>query len=453
MSQPKLTSLKRRVLRAGGWTLAGHALGQMIRLGSNLVMTRLLVPEMFGVMAIAITVSIILVMLSDLGLQQNIVQSPRGDEPDFLDTAWFVQIARGVVLCILMLLLSAGLYFADLSGMLPPKSVYASPDLPLVIAVYSVSAIIYGFQSTKIATAYRNFDQRRVIQVGLISQLCGLIIMVIVGAMSRSIWALVVGALVSSSTTTLLSHMWMRGHVNRFRFEKEALRELIAFGKWVFASSALYVLTINGDKLLLGAFVEAEVMGFYIIAALFVSAISGTLGMLFSNVSLPAISEIARNDPERLREIYNKLCVPGDLILLFLTGFLFIAGHWLITLLYDPRYATAGNTLEILSLSLFAVRYEIARQAYLALGLPHYGTVMSAVRFISLCSLVPLFYYLVGTQGAIWGIALHSLAAVPIVYKFNAKLGLIDWRRESMTLVALPIGILLGLALNFILVR
>jgi hypothetical protein len=79
--------------------------------------------------------------------------------------------------------------------------------------------------------------------------------------------------------------------------------------------------------------------------------------------------------------------------------------------------------LEILALSLFAVRYEIARHAYTALRLTKYGTVMSVVRFISLCVMVPLSYYIGGTQGVIWGVALHPLAAVPVVYAFNAKLG------------------------------
>jgi O-antigen/teichoic acid export membrane protein len=451
MISPTPKTLKQRILYAGSWTLAGHGLSQVIRLASNLVMARLLAPEMFGVMAIVITISMILAMFSDLGLHQNIVQSQRGEEPVFLDTAWVIQIARGFVISMVMLLLSIGLYLAGQADMLSPKTAYASPELPLVIAVYSISAIISGFQSTKIATAYRDFEQRRITEITLISQFAGLIVMITIGVIDRSIWALVSGALVSALATTVLSHTWMRGHVNRWRFEKKSARELFDFGKWVFISSAFYMLTMSGDKLLFGAFVESDVLGVYVIASLFITAINGTLEKLFFNVSLPALSEIARKEPKRLREIYNKLCIPGDLMLIFLTGFLFEAGHWLITLLYDQRYATAGSMLEILALSLFAVRYEIARQAYLSLGLPHYATVMSVVRFIALCALIPLLYYLWGTQGAVWGMALHPLIAVPFVYYFNSKLGLIDIRREMMVLVALPIGFLSGSGLNLIL--
>ena len=139
---PDPSTLKQRVLRASGWNIAGYALSQAIRLGSNLVMTRLLVPEMFGVMTIATMVMMILSLLSDLGLRQNIVQSRRGDDPAFLDTAWVLQIVRGLILWLGALGLSIALHLANLGGMLPAKSVYGSPVLPFVIAASSLSASI-----------------------------------------------------------------------------------------------------------------------------------------------------------------------------------------------------------------------------------------------------------------------------------------------------------------------
>lgn len=411
-------------------------------------MTRLLVPEMFGVMAIATTVSIVLNMLSDLGLRQNVVQSRRGDDPLFLDTVWAVQIARGFVLWLLAVLLSAALHLANTLGMILGNSVYASPALPLVIAVSSLSAVIAGFQSSKMSTALRSFDQKRVVQIALVSQVAALTVMIPLGAATRSIWALVLGGLVSVLTTTVLSHAWMSGHPNRWRWEKRALRELFDFGKWVFVSSGLYVLAVNGDRLLLGAFVDAHVLGLYAIASLLIGAIAGTLNRLFFTVSLPALSEIARNAPSRLPEIYNRLSLPGDLFLGFMTGLLFAAGRVVIDFLYDARYAEAGTMLQVLALSLFAVRYGVANQVYLALGLPRYVTVLSVVRFIALYALVPALFYLGGTQAAIWGVALHSLAGVPFVYAFNAKLGLNDIRRELLALAALPAGFLCGSALK-----
>jgi O-antigen/teichoic acid export membrane protein len=445
-----LISLKQRVIHAGSWSLAGYGLGQAIRLGSNLVMARLLMPEMFGVMAIATMVAVILTMLSDIGLRQIVVQSRSSDDPAFLDTVWVVQIVRGLLLWLGALMVSLALHFANVGGMISTKSVYASPVLPLVIAVSSLAAAITGFQSTKAAIADRNLNQKQLIRIELFSQCAALIVMFVIGVISRSIWALVIGGLVASLTSMLLSHAWLSGHTNRFRWQKGHIRELFGLGKWMLVSSFVGVFASQGDRLLLGCFVEADVMGLFAIAILIIRAIGNGLGKLFTAVMLPALSETARNDPSRLREIYYRLSVPSDLLLLFMTGLLFQVGQSVIGLLYDHRYAAAGDLLCILALSLFDARYGVAHQVYLAVGIPRYLTVISVVQFVALYALIPPLYFVGGVQAAIWGIALHGLAAVPFVYYFNARLGLIDLRREAAVLLALPIGFLSGYGLNMI---
>jgi O-antigen/teichoic acid export membrane protein len=170
----------------------------------------------------------------------------------------------------------------------------------------------------------------------------------------------------------------------------------------------------------------------------------GVLSQLFTTVSLPAFSEIARNEPSRLREVYYKLRVPGDLALLFMMGFLITAGQFLIDLLYDHRYADAGGMLRIMAITLFSFRYGVAMQTYLAVGLPRYQAIINIVRFVSLYLFVPAMYYMFGAEGAIWGVALNEMITIPFVYYFSGKLRLNDFKREFGVLLALPVGLLCG---------
>lgn len=436
--------LVHRVLTAGGWSFAGHAFSQALRLVSNLIMTRLLVPEMFGVMVIATTAASILYMLSDIGLRQQIIQSSRSNDPVFLDTAWIVQIVRGVALWLTAVLVSAALYFANRWGIVPGDSVYSSPVLPFVIAVNSFSAVILGFQSTRAAIAHRNFDQRRLVLIELGSQLVGVAIMIGLGAVFRSVWVLVIGSLAAAMTSTLVAHVWLAGHRNRFRLDKSSLRDMLHFGKWAFVSSVFTGMAFNGDRLLLGLFVDAEVLGFYAIAALLVAAVEGAAGRVFGAVALPALSEIFREDPARLRAVYYRLRIPSDLTLLFFSGLLFATGQLVIDGLYDPRYSPAGSLLQVLALSLIAARYSVAYQIYLAVGQPRYMAIIQIARCVTLFVLVPLLYYKSGFDAAIWGIALHGLVMVPFVHGFNIRLGVNDTRCELLVLLALPIGYLIG---------
>ena len=91
-------SLAARALRASAITMGGFVASQALRLASNLVLTRLLFPEAFGLMALVTVFVMALVMLSDIGTGPAIMGSRRGDDPAFLDTAWTIQILRGAIL-------------------------------------------------------------------------------------------------------------------------------------------------------------------------------------------------------------------------------------------------------------------------------------------------------------------------------------------------------------------
>src|SRR5262245_41996259 len=129
------TPLKYRVLNAGAWSTAGQGFSLAVRFATNLLMTRLLVPEMFGVMAIANIVLVGLNMFSELGVRQSVIQSKHGDDPRFLNTAWVIQIFRGALLWLIGLCAAVTVSLADHHGFSPKGSVYADPQLPYVIAV------------------------------------------------------------------------------------------------------------------------------------------------------------------------------------------------------------------------------------------------------------------------------------------------------------------------------
>lgn len=431
--------------------LAGHGASQALRMASSLIMTRLLVPEMFGVMAIASVVLMVLHFMSDLGIEQNIVQSHRGDDPDFLDSAWTLQIIRGAVVWLAALVVSGALAFSASHGLWLPDSVYAAPILPWIVAISAASALILGFQTTGVATAHRHMEQKRLTQLELASQTVGFCFMVTLGIATQSIWALVSGALVTSLTSVILGHTWLTRRKDRFRWEPAAAQELISFGKWAFLSSVFTVLSFSGDRLLLGAYLSADLLGTYAIAVLILGALEGVVGGLVGAVALPAWSEIARNDRPRLREVYYKLRLPADLALLFIGGALFAGGQVAIDLLYDERYASAGQMLEILGLSVIATRFSITYHIYVAVGRPKYLSIVNLARCLALFCIVPAAYSLGGTFAAVWGIALHGIAMIPFAWWLLGRLDLLDLRRELLVFVAMPVGFGFGYLVRLVL--
>ena len=437
-------SLKSRVFRAGSWSLIGHVVGQALRLGSNLVLTRLLVPEMFGVMSIVTVIVIVVALLSDVGIRQAIFQSQRGQDPIFLNTAWTVQVIRGWLIWSVCLLVALLLHLAGGSEWLPAHSVYSADVLPIILAVSTFSAVITGFQSTKLISTNRDLDMKRITLIELITQFIGLVVMGILAWVTRSIWALVVGGLISSVITVVLSHFWLPGIENRFQWDKSALKELVGFGRWIVLSSALFVVAVNGDRLLLGAWFSADTLGIYSIAINLATVIENGAYRIFGTVSLPVLSEVARTEPQRFRALYFKMRLPGDLVFIGAAGFLFASGQMVIDLLYDHRYGAAGQMLQILSFGLLFTRFNLAHNAYVAMGVPSHQTAINLVRIISMFVLVPALYHFAGMYGALVGIAIHVAPTLILVFWFNARHGLNNFKFELFVLTAWPFGYLLG---------
>lgn len=438
-------SLRRRALGAGAWNLVSLLASQVMRLGGNLIMARLLLPEMFGVMVIATTVSVLLHLLSDVGLRQNIIQSPRGDDPLFLNTAWTVQILRGFLLFALTLLLALGAWFSQLANLWPAGSTYAAPELPLVLAVTGLQAIIWGFQSTKIDVAVRTFQQKRVVLVELASQFVGLVVMLVIGWFTRSIWSLVAAGVIAALAGTVLGHTALQGPGNRLQWDRTALTELVNFGRWILLSSIVGVLAMYGDRIWFGASMTVAELGVYSIAVLILGSIQTGLMKLFGAVALPAFSEATRDgDPARLKTLYDRFKLLVDLVMLFVCGVFLTASPLLISWMYDPRYAQAGTMLAILSLSFITLRYTLTHQIWIALGYTKYQAMDNIIRLVSLWVLLPVLLAIGGPRYAIWGVALHALPTLVLIVYVNRKLGILNIKRELVVLPMVVVGAICG---------
>jgi O-antigen/teichoic acid export membrane protein len=436
-------TLRQRATSSAAWTAIGSLAAQGIRFVGNLVMARLLVPDAFGVMAIAWTTMTGLSMISDAGVRQNIVQSIRGDDPKFLNTGWSVQIARGVILTLAALLIAALFGLGQLLELFAVGTVYAQRDLPLVLAVVAFTALVAGFESTKVATASRHLALKRVVQIELVSQIVGVAVMISWAQFSRTVWALVFGGLVSCLVRVVLGHAILPGQKNAWHFDLTLSREILHFAKWILLSSLLEFAAANGDRIVLGGVISSNHLGQYALAALMIGAVQLPL-LKTANVTLPILSEIHREDPHRLREMFYRLRLPVDVIALFLAGLLFSIGSWITGMIYDSRYHLVGPIVQILALLLIETRYETAIQYYLALGKPRLIVPIKLLRVMVLYIATPIVAQRYGLYGASWAIVIASLAGIPVHLFLLYRMGLLNLRFEILVLPSLCIGWIIG---------
>ncbi|MBF2027632.1 MAG: oligosaccharide flippase family protein [Oscillatoriales cyanobacterium C42_A2020_001] len=396
-------SLKKRIFRGTLWTLSGHILSQGLRFGSNLILTRLLYPEAFGLMALVYTFISGLEMFSDTGVNASIVQNRRGDDPTFLNTGWTVQVIRGTFLWIFACVLAQ-----------PAAVFYQEPMLAQLLPIVGLQPFIAGFYSTKMTVASRQLALGRLTLLDLSTQIVGLITITIGAWIYQSVWALVVGALVAAVLELTLSHTLFEGTNNRFKWDKTALKELQRFGRWVFVSTILTFLAFQSDRLVVPRLAGVSFLGIYAVALTFSRVMSDVLNMLGSRVLFPSYAELVRERPERLYPVLRKARLFMLMINWAAAFFFILFGQQLIGLLYDNRYLDAGWMLQLLAIGLLV---ESIGNSYgnvlLARGNTFEMTVLQGLQVGLKLGGMGIGYAMGGEYGLIFGIAMSNWLLYP----------------------------------------
>lgn len=334
-------SLKAKSARTTSWAMISFAGSNAIRLGSNLLLTRILFPEAFGLMALVQVFVTGLKMFSDTGVRTSIMRSERGEDPDFLNTAWTVQIIRGVLLWLLCCAVA-----------IPASRLYDEPMLVQLLPVVGLSMIVAGLTTTNIATANRKLILGRTTVIELSLQVFGTVVMVILAYLMQSVWALVIGGLITSVSTMLIQHWLIPGIRNRLMLEPAAFWELFHFGKFLFLSTAVTFVMSQGDKAVLGAYISITELGVYAIGAYLGSIPVMLVRTLNSKLVFPLyrMRPVAQS-AENKRKVFRirRLVIAASLVL---TVFMSYGGIALVDFLYDERYALAGPVVVVMGLTL-----------------------------------------------------------------------------------------------------
>ena len=414
MSDAPVRSLRERVFKSGGITTAGYAVNQVLRFASNLILTRLLFPEAFGIVAIMQAVVIGVTMLSDVGVSQSIVRSARGAEPGFVNTAWTIQIIKGLVMALALWLASG-----------PVAAAYGQPLLAELMLVAALAAFVGGFNSTKVALADRNVDPVRVTLIDVGTLLVGIVATIILAWLHPSPWALVWGNLISTAARMVAGHVLLKGPVNRLAWDAGAARSIFSFGSWVLLSSALTFFAGEGNKLISGALLDVKLLALLGIASTLNMVIWQAVQQMTGRVLFPAYAEVLRTDPGRFSSVVEKArrvqVAPAWVVALVFAFF----GSQIVGLLYDKRYDGAGVMLQLQAVGLMLHTLNGSFGGALwAMGRIGLSTWMLVAQVAIQIGAMVMGSWLYGKPGAVIGFSASGWLLYPVHAIVYARVGL-----------------------------
>lgn len=431
-------TLKARTLRGTALTLVHFGGAQLLRLLSNLLLTRILFPEAFGLMALVQVVILGLGMLSVTGVKTAIIQNKRGDDQQFLNTAWMVQIGRGLFLWVMVILMAG-----------PAARFYDQPMLSMLLPVAGLAAVMNGLQSTKMSTANRHLNLGKLTFIELFSQIVSIIAMIAVALWTQSVWALVVGAVLADTIKVPLSHLLLPGPRNRPAWDPDAFWQIFHFGKYIFIGSIAGFLINTGDRAVLGKFVTLTELAVYNIAYFLATVPLMMSHQLGSRVLFPLYAratEDATSDTGS-ETLKARLWLTGGMLAASL--FLGLIGDWLVQFLYEAEYHFAGPILVLIALAYLPT---IAVNAYghrlLALGNSRDMTVFTIVQAGLHIGILLVGIQALGLIGAIIAPPLAVLLVYPLIVFYMRRANCWEPKLDGMFLACCAIGAGLVLWVN-----
>lgn len=424
-------TLGARASRAAFVSLVGQGAAQGLRLVGNLILSYLLFPEAFGLMAIVNMVLLGLQIMSDLGLQPAIIRHPRGDDPDFVNTAWTIGLIRGVALFAIGVALTV-----------PIARFYREPMLIELVPVATFSALILGFASTKVVTLTRHLRPGPVLAIEVTAQAAGLVAMAVYAKLHPSVWALVIGGLVTALIKTLLSQWALPGPINRFRWEARARRDLVSFGKWLFVSSIFTFIAMRVDVAMLGRLLPVDTLGIYSIGIMLSVVVRDVLQQIYRFALMPALAASHRAGAGVLAENFARvrtLALPAALFAIL--GATLLAPAFF-GLLYDERYHAAAWIAQLSMLAVwFSFLADVAGSALLAVGNSRAWAFTNGVRALTTAAGCAIGFAIAGLPGLMVGAAVGTLSAYLVSAIQLAGIGVPTFGRDlPYTMLGLAIG-------------
>ena len=436
LEKPAATlNYKKRALESASFVVIGYGISQIVRLFGNVALTRLLVPELFGIITIARVFVTGLSLFSDVGLEPSIIRSQRSNDPVFINTVWTIKIIRSLILAVL----SCAIAF-------PIAAIYKQPILAAVIPAIGFIGIFDGLKSTSLTKLDRDLQQRKITVMDLTIQMASTICMVVVACFFKSVWVLLVYEVISSLIWMTWSHFINAAHPNKFTLEKPAIKEILSFGKWILVSTAMMFMATQTDRMMLGKLFPMAWLGIYNIAITLAEIPKQVISRISSKVIFPLISKYSHFSREELRE---KIRVPRGKMLYALAMLLSVfscSGDFIVFILYDQRYSEGAWILPMLAIGMWPLLLvQTIDSSLLSIGKSKYCAMGNLAKFLFMAISIPLGFKFGGKFGAILAITLNDLPSYIIINYGLAKERLSLLKQDAIATLVLSAttGILL----------
>ena len=395
----KLNNFSLKVKKGFLWAAFGAFAGRGVQFISDIILSRLLFPEDFGLIAIGLAVLNISEMLTETGFSSALIQK-QGGIKKYLNTAWTMEVLKSTFLFFLVFILSK-----------PIANFYGNLDLINILRAISILFLLRGFRNIGIVYFRKKLDIHKQVIIDVVPSIIQLMIIIPFAIYIKNVWVIVIGVFGRRIAELLLSFLM---HIHRpvFEFHKNYFKELFHFGKWIFSTSIIAAIDKNFIPLFIGKYFDVETLGYFNRAELFSILLFAVLIQIIWQVGYPAMSHL-QSDLQKLKRFYFKLISIGFSIGLPITIFIFYFCNEIIIIILSEKWLESANILKFLIFAgLLSLIGSLPAMLLQAVGKPRIATKISLISAIILIVLTFTLHEYLGLFGIVYALIITRIISL-----------------------------------------
>lgn len=392
--------LGRAMAKGAAWMVLVKILRRGIGVLSTIILARLLLPEDFGLIALAQIALGLLEAMSEFGFDNALIRK-QTNERKYYDTVWTLQLIRSCTVAAVTVALAV-----------PAAAFFDEPRLEAVLYVVAFATAIAGLENVGIVDFRKNLLFHKEFIFTAAVRFTAFAVTIVLAVIWRDYWALVIGMVAARLIRVILSYIL---HPYRPKLSLVVWGEIMRFSKWLMLNSMIRFVVERSDMIFLGRLSGAHVLGFYSVARDISDLPTSALVAPIRRAVFPGYAKIKDDRAaltESFVETFSLILMLGAPIALVI----WVTADPLVRLFLGPAWLDSIPLIEVLALfGLASICGANCGPLCLAVNKPHYNSISLVIR---LSIVMPLLYFSIkeyGPIGAAWSVTIAVFLARMVV--------------------------------------